>query len=319
MGANEKAAATWHPGKAPDAAVVSRTVTTCATGCRVRGEHLASCVGRCYGCTRSVEVAHTKACTDRAEKARGDRLGDTLDVHRPCTGCVPRLAEPGSRLCAWCEQRLAADVATAPALVRHLLVMAEPDAGAKAPADGYTSGGDPSEGSVLSPAVNDADTLHALLAEYAALWLDEHPGSAGPDETHAVRSKQTIRHTEHGDYVRRSSVAGIRNAKATEDLVEWLLPRLPWLAAKPWAGEIRAELGQLVATLHARWPMDDTRERAIPGTPCPRCEQINLTYTPTAWFRAPFKVACQNPECGRIFTEDEWASFVALATKRSKR
>lgn len=251
--------------------------TPCAAGCVVRGQHV----------------------TDH----------DAVDL---CKGCRPRLAVYGL-LCAFCWQRLSSDVATAPSLVRHLRGVAVPDAGAKPSSDdrGYR---DPSEGSVLSGAVSDADDLHALLATFAVMYVDDHPGAVGPDERHTWRTQQTVRGNEYGTWVKRPTVAGIRHPDATVDLVRWLLPQLEWMSRQGWVGEARTELGQMTAQIKARWPMEDTQTRPVPGVPCPRCDRLQLTYSPPSWFKAPFVTACQNPECGRTFSEDEWDRLVGLTT-----
>lgn len=258
------------------------TTTECAReGCTVRGQHLDTCTGY----------------TDRGEV---------------CRGCVPRRAEHGL-LCSWDWQRLNSDVATAPALVRHLRLLAVPHAGAAPPSDGRGYN-DPSEGSILSGAVDAADEVHALLASWAAIYVEDHPGSQGPDERHVWRTRQTLRGNEHGQYVKRSTVVGIRHEDGTADLVRWLLPQLEWLSRRQWAGEARAELGDLLGRTRARFPMEERGTRPIPGTPCPYCDRRSLTFTPPSVFRTPFVVACTHPDCGTVFSEDQWERIVALST-----
>jgi len=257
-------------------------MTACITGCTTRGRHLTTCE------TRDAEANR-------------------------CRGCTPRDAEFG-QLCAWDWQRLNADVIDAPELVRHLREMAQPTAGAKPPSDGRGHG-DPAESSVLSGAVDAADGVHATLAAWAHIILEEHPdrlGMRGPDERGAVITQQTLRRNEDGVYVQKATVWGIRDAEATARLVKWLLPLLGWCAAQEWAGEMRREIGDVVRTTMARWPIAETRTRPLVDTLCPRCDHGSLVYTPPSAYRAPFVVACINPECGRIFTEDEWTRLVEL-------
>jgi len=305
----------------------------CLSGCKMRGSHLTTC----------------------------ETKGAEID---PCTGCLPRLAEFGN-LCPFCWQRLNSDVIDAPGLVRHLREMAEPDAGRKPAGDGRSMG-DPAWGSILSAAIGAADEIHAQLASYAHLVLEEHPNGeqmAGPDE-HGVWRSQDCWHVVDGESVPKpSTVAGIKNLVSplnngappnfvevvqmapvndsenkpilyvalvelpylipeidpTARLVKWLLPLLPWCSEQEWAGEMRRELSELIATTKARWPMEDTKTRAILGTPCPRCDQLALWYTPPSRFKAPFVVACGNPECGRVFSEDEWERLVGLLEIAEKR
>jgi hypothetical protein len=292
-----------------------------------------------------------KGCTIRRQ-----HTPNPPDNHGPdtCNGCLPRPAEYGN-LCAWCWQRLHADIIDTPSLVRHLHAEAEPHAGAKPAGDGRTYR-DPSEGSVVSGAVTAADELHALLAFYAQQVLEEHPNGdqmAGPDERGVWRTTDTWHSDEYGTYPRPSIVVGLARpiqperrwvevirtapvndrdgqpiryltraplplppapdpAEPTARLVRWLLPQLAWCADQEWAGEMRSEIAGMVRTTMARWPIADTHTRHIPATLCPRCDRASLTYTPPAAERAPFVVACTNPECGRVFDEDEWTRLVEL-------
>ena len=69
----------------------------CASGCSIRGEHLADCDGTAV-----------------------NRDGEVIE----CRGCLPRPAEAG-RLCGWCWGRLQSAVRTLPSLVEHLCEVAE--------------------------------------------------------------------------------------------------------------------------------------------------------------------------------------------------
>jgi len=243
----------------------------CISGCTVRGDHRTTCETR-------------DAKTD------------------PCKGCLPRDAETGL-LCAWCFQRLQSDVATAPALVAHLREIGEPHAQCAPPSD-TRSYRDPAEGDMLPAAWGAADEIHADLASWALLILEEHPlgaGMVGPDEVGAW-------HTRYGTTV------GVITVRATERLCAWLRPLLPWCAAQEWAAEMRSELGSMIATTSARWPMQDSKARAVVGVRCARCGFESLDYTPTKGADLPFDVRCVNPECGRIYTESEWDAALAKMT-----
>jgi hypothetical protein len=153
------------------------------------------------------------------------------DGHKPgcegeCRGCLPRPAADGLALCAWCIRTLERDVAAVPYLVAHMRGAARPNAGAK-PYGSDATHADPAEGNVLSAAVDAADELHAALASWAHLILEEHPSRlTGPDEAGAWRSNT-------GD------VVGIKpdDLRPTVHLVEWITPLLPWCEAQEWAGE----------------------------------------------------------------------------------
>lgn len=272
------------------------TSTPCAEGCVYRGRHLDEC--------------------------------DTT----ACTGCLPRPAEFGL-LCAFGWQRLHSDVVDIATLVHHLRDVAEPHATAKAPTDGPRAPGDPAEASVLPDALTAADELHAALAEVADVILDTHPRAQlpaegvvigvdkatktpvtgphpnrldPPDERGVWRSPQALK-TDNAtgeQYVVRSRVIGIRHPQATDRLAAWVLPLLPWVAQQEWVTEVRNDLATIVSTTRARWPLED-RPRTVP-VPCPHCGHLSLHRSPPTRFRGLEYVACSNPECGRMLTEDEW-------------
>ena len=255
---------------------------TCIYGCSIRGEHLTTCE------TRDAKIDS-------------------------CRGCLPRQAEFGN-LCPWCWQRLHADVIDAAALVKHLRFIAQPNAGSTPPGDGRSQG-DPAETDVLSGAIDAADAVHATLASYAHLILEEHPHGRvmrGPDMRGVWITETTIRTGPYGTYVQKATVAGIRDAEATARLVRWLLPLLPWCSEQEWAGVMRSELADIVSTTMARWPTAETRLVRVKDTLCPRCDHASLTYMPPQYVRAELVIACSNPECGRVFHEVEYARLIGL-------
>lgn len=233
---------------------------------------------------------------------------------------TPREAEYG-HLCAWCWQRLHADLIDAPQLVTHLRHIATPTAGAR-PLNHDPRRGDPAEQDLLSGAVDAADEIHANLASWVLLILEEHPERLnGPDRAGwwITHGRDDIDPDTGEAYTSDPRPAGTRDPAATGRLVTWLLPHMPWVARQDWAVDMRAEVSTLIRTTMARWPTAETRVRPVPDVPCPRCDHIALTYTPPAAYRAPFKVACSNPECGRVFTEDEWAALVFHVARAEKR
>lgn len=224
----------------------------------------------------------------------------------------PRVAEYG-RLCPWCWQRLHSDIIDVPAMIEHLLVVAAPGVKSQWP-DSSSRGGDPAERAVLSPALDDAHELHSQVA-HLALEVAESRGMSGPDESGWWRSRTTtVQDPVTGEpYLRRSQVVGFHGGSgASRRLVSWLLPHLGWVSEQEWVVELRSDLGRLMATTRARWPMAETRVRDIPDVACPRCDTIGLQYAPPSWYRAPFQISCTNPQCGRVFAEDEWSRLVGL-------
>ena len=282
--------------------MTNQQTITCAHGCTIRSQHTTTCTGTCNGCRPDAGHYH--------------------DCDNTCRGCLPRPAEYG-HLCAWCWQRLHADLIDAPTLVAHLRDMAEPHGGAR-PLNDNPTRTDPAETAILSAAVDAADELHAQIAAWALLITEEHPAQlAGPDRHDWWTSHGRITALDDGEpYVSRPRVVGIRRPRpdATQRLVTWLLPHLDWAARQDWIGDMRAELKDLISTTRARWPQTE-RPRHVTGVPCSRCDKLTLHYTPPAAFKHPFTVTCTNPDCGRVFTEDEWDGHLArhMASKAGRR
>jgi hypothetical protein len=199
-------------------------------------------------------------------------------------------------LCAWCWQKLVDVVDYAiPAVVQHLRVTSRvlSVASSTPPSEMGATGADPANGSVLHPAWVAADELESDLMSWAMLVLDESP----------------------------AAVRGPNSAPWHGDVSRWLSVHMAWIAGREWAPEMRRELCSTVATLRARWPLaeDSERHREIPDVRCPRCDRIALWFYPAQWHRQPFVVACQNPECGRIFDEHEWSRLVGLLAQAERR
>src|SRR5690606_33464530 len=101
---------------------------------------------------------------------------------------------------------------------------------------------------------------------------------------------------------------------------EWLDRHHETLARMGFVEEVVRTLTRTVATLKARfpppWAVEPERQVHIP---CPRCGHMTLTYTPQAWAFQPFRVSCGNPDCGRVFSEDEWDHIKALAAAGERR
>ncbi|BDZ40806.1 hypothetical protein GCM10025865_01050 [Paraoerskovia sediminicola] len=208
------------------------------------------------------------------------------DDHLPtcegeCKGCQPRPAEHGI-LCQWCYQRLAEAVTHTEQLAAHLYETARLLViSGTAYSEDTPTAGEPSERLILHPAWLAADELESDVASWVLLVLEEHdPPLLGP-----VASKQTN--------------------------VAWLENRLEWCSRQEWAPDMRRELCSTIATLTARWPTEDSVQppRSL-DVPCPLCEQVSLVYAPPSFAGQPFAVGCQNPDCARTFSEDEWQRFV---------
>lgn len=251
---------------------MNAALTYCQTGCVTRGAHL-----------------------------------DADNHPDDCKGCSPRPTDRGT-LCSWCWQRLVRDVSAAPELVHHLREIGQPHAQVAPPSDHKTYR-DPAEGDIIPAEWQAADEIHANLASWVLLILEEHPNGpqmVGPEQAGAWVTKY-------------GTVAGVRTAEATAALVTWLTPWLEWVAAQEWAATMLAEVGQLVNTTAHRWPTAGMVEREHPiPMPCPRCDHMSLTYTPPSDVGVPFRVGCTNDDCARVWSEDEWEWLVNMVTKGEK-
>ncbi|MFI1723897.1 hypothetical protein [Streptomyces sp. NPDC020489] len=87
---------------------------------------------------------------------------------------------------------------------------------------------------------------------------------------------------------------------APEDLALWLAqPRpLTWAARRPWAGDMRDELHQLMRTVRSTTSLRP-RRRAVPQ-PCPRCDSLTLVAT-------DHQLYTECGTCGSMYTREELA------------
>jgi hypothetical protein len=106
---------------------------------------------------------------------RGEHRSDCSTTG--CAGCQARMAEYGV-LCTPCHGRLTRDLWQAPDLVAYLRGLVGDGGGGGERVDGTREAPMPLNG----PAVDGADDLHAMLASWVRVVLDEHPGRlVGPD------------------------------------------------------------------------------------------------------------------------------------------
>lgn len=259
-----------------------------------------------------------------------------------CGGCVPRLADKGL-LCERCFTALRRDVALAPSLVRWLREHVEPGGPNQ---DGKTTGTRNPPAPLSTDAVAAADDLHAQLASWVLLILEEHPDRLhGPDWRGSVVrpvSKRVIRqmHDSLGYPIHLrycpdeqpwesvvyedARTVGVRDGgtTSTENVCKWLLARLDeasaWTVSQEWIADFVREITEATATLLARWPQE-ARQRTITDLPCPKCDRISLVYYPVTVFRGRVLVQCEHYECGKTIDEDLWSHYarVILDAKRS--
>lgn len=201
-----------------------------------------------------------------------------------CRGCLPRPSAQG-HLCQSCYNRtehalteLAVRVPWLEQIGRTLA--SEPSASASD--ETQVRGGDPAEGSVLHAAFLQADAIRSDLNGWVLVVLEDR---------------------------------GLRNGPGDAEPARWLLPHLPWLAAHEAAAEIVRETTRDLSQAMA-WPTPlDIEPAKHLDVPCPRCDTLALVYTPPRWEGHSFRVECTNPDCARVFSEDEWDRFKALLLK----
>ena len=240
-----------------------------------------------------------------------------------CRGCLPRPAEFGL-LCAWCWQRLNADVVDSPALARYLWAVAH--SGEVTVPGVSVEGSDPAERSMIHGALDAFDGLHACLASWAHLILEEHPDGdrmAGPDQRDtrvtAWSPPKVLESDELAEpYYVGPTVAGARHPDATSRLVKWLLPLLAWCSEQEWAGEMRREVADVVRTTAARYPVEE-RTRPIPGVTCPVCEKASLVFDPPTPERHSTQVNCSTRGCGVIYSEQDFKRLTAIVKQEHEQ
>lgn len=223
---------------------------------------------------------------------RGSHRTDCTGGHpdRPCTGCLPRPAT--GHLCEWCHSILTNTINEIPDLVQHLYWIGQPAAQNKPITDDPPNRTDPALANALPAPWLAADELESMLAGWAQVVIEEHPNQPmrGPNAS-----------PWHGN------------------IAAWIAPHLDWIRHQYWAVDMRHELPKETATLRARWPMiEDTEGAKRLVMPCPRCDQLTLTYTPPPEAHAPFVVSCDNPDCARIFSEDDFDWFKHMALTGTK-
>lgn len=255
---------------------MSTATTACVSGCGQRGEH-------------------TDNCPDPAE----------------CWGCLPRPAEYGT-LCMPCHGRLTRNLYSAPDLVTHLRTLLEPALIQQG--DGMPHGESELPIPVNAGAIDAADEIHAQLASWVMLVLEEHPaGLAGPSVAGSRLTVPTTRSYVNSDGTRETKylapvVVGLKPTAAddaTRQFAQWLLNQQTWIEDQEWAAEMLRDLGTTIATNRARYPADE-RSRRIPDLPCRNCQRMSLSYHPPTVAGADFLVQCEHHACSAIIPENLW-------------
>ncbi|MCL2089868.1 MAG: hypothetical protein FWH11_01360 [Micrococcales bacterium] len=221
---------------------------------------------------------------------RGQHLTESRAHADGCRGCVPREAADGLAICWWHRNRTLDAVAALPGLVAHLREIGKPYAQAR-PASDTLSPGDPAERDAMPGAWLAADSLENSLVGWVRATIEESP----------TRLSWPDRRPWRGD------VPG------------WMLDHLDTACALPFAGVMAVELVTEVVAARHRWP---TAEDAEPverlSLPCPRCGLAGLVRRAPRWVAEPRRVECTDPDCARVYTEDEYDALVAIALREGR-
>ena len=101
------------------------------------------------------------------------------------------------------------------------------------------------------------------------------------------------------------AILGPREPEDTRRLVAWLDPHLEWIASRPWATNMIADLVSAASRALARWPIQEP-ERRITNVRCPSCGAWSLVMIPPSVPGAERLVRCTLPACGSVLTEEDW-------------
>lgn len=270
---------------------------------------------------------------------RGQHRGDVEDDHEPCiptcprdcrahcTGCAPRPVH-GNTVCGRCIGRARLAIVRAPSLVGWLLANAMPGQGAN---DGTPIGTRTPPAPLNVGAVDDADSLHALVTHWALFVAEDHSaGLRGPDISGTRRHdmRPNIERSKGGLQIRiRESdfggIAGLRPAftavnpiAPTQRVAAWLHNWLHFAATRDYAEALVREMHQAVTTLDHRWPR--TEEATALPTPCPECGHGSLIRLPPAWPHGPVTITCDHTECGEVIPESRYQWHAKLIAEERK-
>jgi hypothetical protein len=267
------------------------------TTCRIRGQHL------------TLEDTGTTGCETACDRRACPGHRDHPDA---CHGCRPATATWGL-LCDRDRSRLARAIVTAPDYIRYLRTQLEPGG---APADGQPRGHRAPPAPLRLDAVDDADQVYAVLSETCAsvAAARQLTGPARPGAWYNAAG-QLI------------GVKAETAAAAASEAATWLHAHLDWLSGWAPVADLFADadavtlasgltyqtppgLVRVVEAVAGRWPTA-SRERAIPGVICPRCDtRGSLVYHPPDEFEAPVTVACHR--CAHVIPDDSLGWYARL-------
>lgn len=184
----------------------------------------------------------------------------------------PRRAADGMLLCLWHRDRLERHIAELPSLYRACELTLAP--GSSASAAGPISGTTDPGLSLSVASVAAREHIRAELHGWCRITLDEGPWDQAP-------------------------------ADRLETMAAWLVVRVDWLSARPWADEV----ARTIADTHgeARRAAYPNPVRVVPIGRCPEddCEGELTAVVRQADSLLPSDVRCDvNPE--HLWTADQW-------------
>lgn len=252
-------------------------------------------------------------CTTRSHLADCPDAGDNGDGR--CLGCTPQLAAEGLAVCERCAARIRHALAASPGIVGHLRDHLEPTT--RLPDDMPHAKGKKAPPAPLNiNAKSDADDLHADLASWALLVMEERHVT-GPDWAGSDIRPASKRATPDGLVYEDARVVGVDDWQATVRVVRFLFTHLDWILTQEWAGAFCPEITDKVRTLRFRYPTEQ-RPVYIPY-PCPGCGCRTLRRYPPEWAGAPVTIKCDMVNCEHVIAEDGFSWLAHVVEKEKAR
>jgi hypothetical protein len=235
-----------------------------------------------------------------------------------CPGCLPRGTIDGTLVCDACTWRAVHALAQIPGLVAHLRDNIAPGATQPGP-DIKRTKGDAAPAPLNLTAVADADDLHAELASWVLLVLEEHPDHlTGPTWRGSDIRPAAKRRTEWGENVYHGArVVGTRgNAEDTRRIARWLHTHHDWILSQPWTDDYVTAMPDRYWTTAARWPVEE-RAKYLP-TPCPNCDRLTLKRYPPTFASGPVTIACAAIDCRHAIPEEQYGLATRVSLHRQR-
>ena len=243
-----------------------------------------------------------------------------------CAGCLPAHTQGRDLICEWHQERVREALNYAPKLIAHIRDHVQPGASNSVRPAEKGKGFSPPAPLNIS-AVSDADDLHAELASWALLIMEEHPSRLhGPGWNGAdVRPASTRRSNGERIYDPARVVGLAASADpllTTHAICRWIARQLPWAITQEWAGALTEELTDRVSRMRARWPMDE--RRVFLPVPCQACARLTLTRSAPAEPGDPVTIACVAVDCNEVIPPEKYDFMIkvfaeAEAEKKKKK